>query len=476
MAFGSMSQAHEITIIKASGGSLIMMMLPVIIGGLFMSVGLFRFNDVILPESNHRAKILMSDIQRKKPTFSLESGQFSNQLEGYTILSRKVDSLSGTLLGVTIYDMTQLQRRNIISADTGIIKFSGDYKSLIIDLYHGEVHQFNINTIDNYRIVKFDDYKISIPAQGFAYEQSSAEMVSRGDRELRIADMNQIVDSAKANRKVLLVRVDSVIKHTIHDLLYAPTPKIPEISVINQQNKPFINSIEIKSIDPNLNVLPRIRPNPQNITKEKFDSILKAKTEMNKRFATGTIPKNNKPLKRIIVQDTKPAILNIQEANLDFGKFDTSRIAILTRVMQKSNIQRSLLQGEVSQAEYFNSKIEQYEVEIFKKYSIPFACFVFVFVGVPLGVITRGGNFGLSAGISLLFYIFYWACLIAGEKLADRGIMASWLAMWLGNIVIGVLGIILTLKVNYESIFIFNNNVMDKLNKFKDKFFNLFKK
>jgi lipopolysaccharide export system permease protein len=64
---------------------------------------------------------------------------------------------------------------------------------------------------------------------------------------------------------------------------------------------------------------------------------------------------------------------------------------------------------------------------------------------------TRGGNFGVSAAISLAFYVVYWAFLISGEKLADRQI-ASPLAMWLANVVIGAVGILLTLRVHYGSL------------------------
>ncbi len=132
--------------------------------------------------------------------------------------------------------------------------------------------------------------------------------------------------------------------------------------------------------------------------------------------------------------------------------------------MSRTNIDKSIIVGQQNQADFFDTKIGQYQVEIYKKYAIPFACLVFVFVGAPLGIITKGGNFGLSAGISLAFYIFYWVSLIGGEKLADRGILEPWLAMWLGNIIIGVLGIILTLRVNYESLqFLDIRNLFKKL-------------
>ena len=119
MAFGSMSAAQELTIIKSGGRSLWRMMAPLIMIGSLLFYGMYWFNDKILPESNHQFKILMQDIQRKKPTFSIEAGQFVTQLEGYTILARHIDSATRTLYGVTIYDNGQSSRLNVLSADTG---------------------------------------------------------------------------------------------------------------------------------------------------------------------------------------------------------------------------------------------------------------------------------------------------------------------------------------------------------------------
>ncbi len=93
-----------------------------------------------------------------------------------------------------------------------------------------------------------------------------------------------------------------------------------------------------------------------------------------------------------------------------------------------------------------SKKVSQYWVEIHKKYSIPFACVVFTLVGAPLGIRARRG--GLAAGfISVGFFIFYYLCLVGGEQLADRDYADPWLAMWLPNIVLGVLGAWLTAKV-----------------------------
>ncbi|MFN3269930.1 MAG: LptF/LptG family permease, partial [Candidatus Kapaibacteriota bacterium] len=119
----------------------------------------------------------------------------------------------------------------------------------------------------------------------------------------------------------------------------------------------------------------------------------------------------------------------------------------------------------------YESRARQYEVEIQKKYAIPFACILFALVGCPLGLISRRGNFGVSAAISLGFYIFYWACLIGGEKLADRGFISPFLSMWMGNMIVFLLGVVLLFKVNYE-----NSTIFNQINLLFSKFINVFRR
>ncbi len=94
--------------------------------------------------------------------------------------------------------------------------------------------------------------------------------------------------------------------------------------------------------------------------------------------------------------------------------------------------------------------ISRYGVEIHKKYSIPFACIVFVLLGVPLGMSTRKGSIGIALGVSLLVILLYYLFLIGGEHLADRRMMPSFLAMWLPNILLTGAGVALTARSLHE--------------------------
>ncbi|MBM4151434.1 MAG: YjgP/YjgQ family permease [Ignavibacteria bacterium] len=367
MAFGSMSGAHETTIIKSGGRSLWRMMMPIIFIGCGLFYGVYWFNDTILPESNHRFKILMQDIQRKKPTFAIESGRFVSQLEGYTILARKVDTASGAMYGVTIYDNGFSTRTNVLSADTGSIKFSSDYARVIVTLHNGEVHQLQKQKRTDFRIMRFAKHVISIAARDFLFQQSDVNLGSRGDREMSIADMRAIVFETDASINVTQKRIDTLMQDHYAEVMQA-----------------------------------RIAGDSSGLTD-------------------------------VLQKPSKPNDIDIQK-----------------RVMNRLSMLRSPLESDLFQASEQQKKKKVYLVEIYKKYSIPCACLVFVFIGCPLGMMSKRGNFGISAAISLIFYVIFWACLIGGEKLADRDLISAEVGGWFGIYVTGFIGLALTFIMNNE--------------------------
>jgi len=54
---------------------------------------------------------------------------------------------------------------------------------------------------------------------------------------------------------------------------------------------------------------------------------------------------------------------------------------------------------------------------------------------------------GVAIGfLSILFFAFYYLCLQFGESFADRLLLPPWLAMWLANFVLGLWGLVATLR------------------------------
>jgi LPS export ABC transporter permease LptG/LPS export ABC transporter permease LptF len=81
--------------------------------------------------------------------------------------------------------------------------------------------------------------------------------------------------------------------------------------------------------------------------------------------------------------------------------------------------------------------------EIHKKYSIPAACLVFGLIGLALGATNRRdgklASFVIGVAIVFVYYILLWM----GQSLTKGRLLAPWLAAWLPNIVLGLVGIML---------------------------------
>lgn len=123
------------------------------------------------------------------------------------------------------------------------------------------------------------------------------------------------------------------------------------------------------------------------------------------------------------------------------------RLTTLSRI----TVLKNSIEGQAHYIKEYRRVEREYLVEIHKKYAIPAACVIFVFIGAPLGIMARRGTFGMAASLSLGFFLLYWACLIGGEKLADRGLLEPWIGMWIANIGLGILGLYLTIRTAREN-------------------------
>ena len=135
---------------------------------------------------------------------------------------------------------------------------------------------------------------------------------------------------------------------------------------------------------------------------------------------------------------------------------DAEALAAVDSVQARRSLQKMRLQ-EISalrtterlwgRMESEKKREAQYLVEIHKKFSTSFACFIFILIGAPLGIMARKGGIGTGIIYSLAFFVIYWICLIGGENLADRLIISPELAMWSSNMIIGAFGVFITIAL-----------------------------
>ncbi|MCD7710490.1 MAG: LptF/LptG family permease, partial [Porphyromonadaceae bacterium] len=90
----------------------------------------------------------------------------------------------------------------------------------------------------------------------------------------------------------------------------------------------------------------------------------------------------------------------------------------------------------------------------YRKFTMPFACFSFCFLGAPLGAIIRKGGLGTPVVISIFLYICYFIIDNIGYKSALNGRVSVEEGMWISSVILLALGIFLTYKaVNDSAVF-----------------------
>ncbi len=112
----------------------------------------------------------------------------------------------------------------------------------------------------------------------------------------------------------------------------------------------------------------------------------------------------------------------------------------LAREVQQKNANDKLYylaQGE---------SIRKHKVEWHKKFTLAFACFIFFFIGAPLGAIIRKGGLGMPLVVSVFLFIMYYIISMMGERSAAEAALTPVVGTWLSSFILLILGIFLTYK------------------------------
>lgn len=368
MAFGRMAGDSETVAMKAAGVSLYRMITPVLVIATLAAAGLVMFNNDVLPDANHKARKLMSDIRRKRPTLDLKANVLEDRIAGYHLLIKSLDEKSSDIADVTIFDHKNRTEPRTVTAKTGKMRNSDDGNTLILDLYDGEIHEPDPADRMKYRRTKFEHQTFYLGGVGDEWTRTDSEY--RTDREKSSAQMQADINAWQASIDARWRTIGVTCSSWVSAMFLNP----PDSQII---------------------------ANPMPVKRGDF---LPAEDETN----------------------------------------------AIQRAYERASRVVAMIEREKAAMENQKRLINQYKIEIYKKYSIPTACIVFVLIGCPLAVRTRRGGIATAIGVSIGLFLVYWAFLIGGEDLADRGFVTPFWAMWSADLLIGVTGLFMLWAVTNE--------------------------
>jgi lipopolysaccharide export system permease protein len=398
-AFTRLGADNEITAFKASGINLVRLVRPILLAGLGVSAVNFAFNDQVLPRSNHRLRVLLVDIARKKPTFELKEQMVNAVLPGqYYLRAGRIDQASDRLREVVIYDLTNSARRRTIYADSGFMRFNRDRTDLHLTLFDGYIHDYDQAQPAVFRRIFFRTDYVRLRGVDNRFQQTGNDAF-RGDREMSVCEMQRTVRETEGTLAGADAQLTAVRENDIRTLLGVVTRMVAPPRAGAPPPARF-----------GFSVAPYCRA---------LDAL--------GRWFTPT------PAQADTLRGGRPAPATAATAADIRG----------TRVREQREV--FLANRRATQA-----RLSRYKVEIHKKLAIPAMCITLVLIGAPLALRFPRGGVGLVIGASAGIYGIYYVGLIGGESLADKLIITPFWAMWTPNLVMMVVGLGLFLRLGRE--------------------------
>jgi lipopolysaccharide export system permease protein len=224
-AFAQLAAENEITALKASGVHLGRMMAPLILVGFLFAGFMLWFNDRVLPDTNHRLKNLVVDVNAKSPTLQL-SEHTINEIRTQNIRSRywlradRIDNPTGRMHDVVIYDMSNPRKARTVYADSGSMSMNPEQTDMMLTLYDGYVHEVDEYQQAELQRVLFREQRVELKGVGTQLRRTQDDY--RTDREMSIAMLGGVIDSARAELATLRAEARRIHEEAIGTVLAGP--------------------------------------------------------------------------------------------------------------------------------------------------------------------------------------------------------------------------------------------------------------
>lgn len=423
MTFGNLGENYELLALKSAGISLQRIMFPIIILVVLLSVGAFYFANNVLPYSNLKMKSLLWDVKRQRPELTIKTGVFYSGIPNYNIRINERDPKTNLLKDIQIYDHTERKGNiNVIIADSGYMKMTADEKNLLLILYNGyaynELQENNRRDPTKtypHRRDEFQEQRIVIELEGYGLQRTDENLFKSGYSMMNLKQLEHVRDSLQHELNAFHDKYsDNLIRGNYF------------------RKRDYIRDMREKSSS-------------------------RAEKKSVSQPDTSTTSETTKPNE----EPSRP-VIDIDSLYQSLGGEDQSRI--ISQALSFARTTGSYIDNSNLNMTARMKRLIRHKIEWHRKFTLAFACFIFFFIGAPLGAIIRKGGLGMPVIISVLFFILYYIITITTEKFARENLISPFAGMWMASFILLPAGVFLTYKATTDSVIL---NMDTYLNFFK---------
>ncbi|MBO5123752.1 MAG: LptF/LptG family permease [Spirochaetaceae bacterium] len=171
MCLGRMMTDNEIMVIRASGKSFLVILVPVLVMGLMISIVSFFVNDYLLPLGTISYNKLYRQILYSDPTIELESNSVKRTEDATLVIGEVTDTMVSDLIFIDMDDRGQM--RLIVSGPTEIINTGEPGILMNLSMDSSTVCIFDLQEQDKYTVMNAGETDMNVFASSFFSDSSS---------------------------------------------------------------------------------------------------------------------------------------------------------------------------------------------------------------------------------------------------------------------------------------------------------------
>ncbi len=437
-AYSRMATENEVTAMRANGISMRTLMIPTLLAGTAVAFVMLVFNDQVLSRANHQLAVLQNDIARTKPSFALKE-QVINTIvdQKFYLRAARIDRASQNMKNVVIYDVSNPSHRRTIYADSGTLGLASNKVDLLMHLYHGVMIEVPTGQPEQLTRLFYDRDLLRMRNVTNFFQATDADSAQKSDREMSVCEM-----------QARFAEYDYQLQQATYDRLQAQARLL---QVNGAQHVPWPAK--------------PVRRDPFGLGKiycELVAHLFHVKTAEAATVRPGRGPPSSGfrggraevaaaplPARQAAAQQPGqvPARAGTAPPQPALTPQQQAQIAATQKASERVRLQN---QQDAAAIREKNARYERvrFDIEIQKKFSLAAACIIFVLLGPPIALRFPRGGVGLVLGVSFVVFALYYVGLIGGETLADDMIISPFWAMWGANIVLLIVGIVMTTRMN----------------------------
>jgi len=161
VAMGRFSADNEITVLKASGVSLIQIYYPVAVASLLTFVCTIIIGYFLVPQSNFATKKLLFELASQNASVAIKEKVFNSDFKDLLLYADKIPASGEYMEGVIISDKRIMGEQNTVMAQKAFMVSDPKLMIVKLRLENGSIHTVSAD-LKNYRKVDFKIYDINL--------------------------------------------------------------------------------------------------------------------------------------------------------------------------------------------------------------------------------------------------------------------------------------------------------------------------